>query len=188
MNLPRNEDYSKPEYWEKRYISEEEYEWLGGFQCYKSILQKYLSKHQQSDSILQLGCGNSSFSTDLRNEGWENITNIDISLTGLQKLRRRERDSNYVLMDMSIMSFKDKAFDIVVEKCTLDSLLVTAESPWDLDSKQHKLVGRVLKEIKRILNPGGTFISITFSQPHFRVPLLLAEGLGWSVQVEKIEG
>jgi len=48
--------------------------------------------------------------------GWENITNIDISLTGLQKLRRRERDSNYVLMDMSIMPFKDKAFDIVVEK------------------------------------------------------------------------
>ena len=42
-------------------FSEEEYEWLGGFQCYKSILQKYLSKHQQSDSILQLGKLNKAF-------------------------------------------------------------------------------------------------------------------------------
>ena len=119
-----------------------------------------------------IGCGNSSFSTDLRNEGnfalfysclkkqntfqsygtlsfkiyidfevkltdqyysktlrfkiaifklnlligWLNITNIDISLTGLQKLRSREKDSNFVQMDMSLMPFKDKTFDIVVEK------------------------------------------------------------------------
>ena len=42
-------------------FSEEEYEWLGGFQCYKSILQKYLSKHQRSDSILQLGKLNKAF-------------------------------------------------------------------------------------------------------------------------------
>ena len=42
-------------------FSEEEYEWLGGFQCYKSILQKYLSRHQQSDSILQLGKLNKAF-------------------------------------------------------------------------------------------------------------------------------
>ena len=48
--------------------------------------------------------------------GWANITNIDISLTGLQKLRRREKDSNYILMDMSLMPFKDKTFDVVLEK------------------------------------------------------------------------
>ena len=36
-------------------ISEDEYEWLGGFPCYKTILQKHLAEHKQSDSVLQLG-------------------------------------------------------------------------------------------------------------------------------------
>ena len=46
---------------------------------------------------------------------------------------------------------------------------------------------KVLSEVKRILRPGGTFISITFSQPHFRVPLLATKGLDWSIRVDTVE-
>ena len=48
-------------------------------------------------------------------------------------------------------------------------------------------MSRVLSEVKRILRPGGTFISITFSQPHFRVPLLAESCLQWTVRVDKVD-
>jgi ubiquinone/menaquinone biosynthesis C-methylase UbiE len=48
-------------------------------------------------------------------------------------------------------------------------------------------VSQVLSEVKRILRPGGTFISITFSQPHFRVPLLATSSLHWAVRVDKVD-
>merc|ERR1719282_1344104 len=73
---------------------------------------------------------------------------------------------------MTKLTFPDDSFDLVVEKATLDSLLVEAKSPWDLTSPGHKLVSQSLREVKRVLKPCGLFLSITFSQPHHRVPLL----------------
>ena len=39
------------------------------------------------------------------------------------------------------------------------------------------------REVKRVLRPEGILLSITFSQPHHRVPLLAQTGLDWTVQV-----
>jgi len=86
------------------------------------------------------------------------------------------------------MPLKDHGFDIIIEKATLDSLLVGVDSQWDFHSSHHNLVRSVLKEVKRLLKPGGIFMSITFAQPHFRVPLLIEPGLNWSVCVDKVEG
>jgi ubiquinone/menaquinone biosynthesis C-methylase UbiE len=49
-------------------------------------------------------------------------------------------------------------------------------------------VKKSLGEIKRVLRRGGTFVSITFSQPHFRVPLLATQELAWAVHVQKVKG
>ena len=42
-------------------------------------------------------------------------------------------------MDMTRMPLKDHSFDIVIEKATLDSLLVTAKSPWNFQSEENLL-------------------------------------------------
>ena len=47
--------------------------------------------------------------------------------------------SEYLLMDMTRMPIKDHSFDIVIEKATLDSLLVTAKSPWNFQSEENLL-------------------------------------------------
>ncbi len=47
--------------------------------------------------------------------------------------------SEYLLMDMTRMPVKDDSFDIVIEKATLDSLLVTAKSPWNFQSEENLL-------------------------------------------------
>jgi len=88
-------------------------------------------------------------------------------------------------MDMTAMTYKSHSFDVVFEKATLDSLVVDCKSPWDLKDPSYVELLKALKEVKKVLKPGGLFISITFTQPHFRVPLLASQGLGWSIQVEK---
>ncbi len=42
----------------------------------------------------------------------------------------------------------------------------------------------VLTAVHRVLRPTGLFLSISFAQPHFRVPLLLTQH--WSVQIESV--
>nr|ACO14842.1 Endothelin-converting enzyme 2 [Caligus clemensi] len=40
----------------------------------------------------------------------------------------------------------------------------------------------------RVLKEGGVFLSITFSQPHFRVPLYTKEDYNWGLNYSKIQG
>lgn len=39
-------------------------------------------------------------------------------------------------------------------------------------------------DVCRVLAPGGEFISVTFAQPHFRLPFLTAERYSWGVTQE----
>lgn len=192
MELPeRNADYGRAEYWDQRYSREEQYDWLGDYKHFGRALDTILQKHHQSDSILHLGCGNSSLSSDLQKAGWRHVTNIDISTVVLHNMKQQQQQQQhhtFLAVDMTNMPFRDHSFDIVIEKATLDSLLVTSKSPWDLTTPECQLVRQSLGEIKRVLRRGGTFVSITFSQPHFRVPLLATTHLGWAVNIEKVTG
>ena len=90
---------------------------------------------------------------------------------------------SFFQMDMTSLTFEDQSFDIVIEKATLDSLLVDCKSPWDLTDPSQLAVLKCLEQVKRVLRPGGVFLSLTFSPPHFRVPLLASHGLDWAVEV-----
>lgn len=73
----------------------------------------------------------------------------------------------------------------MLEKATLDALMVGEKSPWSLSPEGAETMGRSLGEISRILNPdGGRFLSLTFSQPHFRIPVLAEPKYGWNVVKE----
>lgn len=104
-------------------------------------------------------------------------------------MRTKYPDLTFLQMDMTDLQFPDHQFDLVLEKATLDSLLVDCSSPWDITSPSHQLVSRCLQEVKRVLDPSsGVFLSITFSQPHHRVPLLAHPGLDWEVDLDKVSG
>lgn len=60
-------------------------------------------------------------------EGYQNITNIDISPTVTKAMAEKYKDKapsfKYLQMDVKSMDFPENSFDAVVDKGTLDSVL-----------------------------------------------------------------
>jgi len=180
-----NTEYKNPLYWNERFEQEDCYEWLVDYNEIKSSLHTIFQNFDETSKFLQLGCGNSDFAIDLYRDGYKDITNIDISDVCVKKMSEKYPELQFKTMDMTKMDFPEKTFDVVIEKASLDSLLVDSKSPWDYNSPGCLSVRRSLLEVQRVLKTEGIFVSITFSQPHFRVPLLALPELGWNIEVKK---
>lgn len=61
-------------------------------------------------------------------DGYENITNIDISQTSIKAMNElyKEKGPNfkYIQMDVRAMEFAENSFDAVIDKGTFDSVVV----------------------------------------------------------------
>ena len=86
---------------------------------------------------------------ELHKAGYTNIVNIDISPVCVANMKAEYPELSFLEMDMTKLTFPDDSFDLVVEKATLDSLLVEAKSPWDLTSPGHKLVSQSLRQARK---------------------------------------
>jgi len=75
-----------------------------------------------------VGSGNSRLSEEMFEEGYSNITNIDISNVCVKAMKDKHKEKGdnlkYLLMDVKSMDFPEASFDAVVDKATLDSVLV----------------------------------------------------------------
>ena len=75
--LPSNNaQYLENDYWNTRFEVEQQYDWFKDYSKFKHLLTPHL---QPSNSILILGCGNSSLTQDLYEDGYKNLTSIDLS-------------------------------------------------------------------------------------------------------------
>ena len=118
MDLPKeNTSYKLKEYWDTRFSKEETFEWCKSYGDFKDLLCKHVRK---SDRILMLGCGNSMLSEDMYNDGYRNIVNIDFSSIVVNNMKRKCQG----LVDMEWIV-------MVVEKETLDALLVEEKDVWN---------------------------------------------------------
>lgn len=187
-----NTRYAEIDYWDQRYAEEDAYDWLGDYNVLRPLLNKHVRKE---DKILIVGCGNSQLSRQMWDDNYRNIWNSDLSKVCVDKQRNlHEKDGynglNWLVLDACNMSgvVEDNAFDVVIEKATLDVFMVKERSPWPSDHAPETLerLDRCLKEISRVLrNQGGRFLSITWTQPHFRIPVLSKPHYGWTVHKEK---
>ena len=85
-------NYSSAEYWSNRYEQQRgvEFEWYLSFSHLKKLNVLLLHHFDKiSTKILILGSGNSTFSNDLYDDGFFNITNIDCSFVVLQQMKNR---------------------------------------------------------------------------------------------------
>jgi SAM-dependent methyltransferase len=158
-----NFHYGQLEYWDDRYSKRiEPFDWYQTYSDLKEIITPYLEKENK---ILNVGCGNSTMSEEMYNDGYENITNIDFSSKAISQMEERCR-VKYPKMIFKIMNvcemkdFETGSFNNVIDKGTLDSILSTDDPIINSE--------KMINEIYRILSPGSVFISITYGVPEHR--------------------
>lgn len=180
-----NARYCDVAYWDDRYRNEDTYDWLLPYHTYAHLIRQHV---QSTDRILMLGCGNSPLSELLYKDGFRNIENIDYSHVVINNMSSHCSDCaqmKWHVMDATHLQFPDGSFDVVIEKATIDSMMVKEKDPWNVSEPTRVTVTKVLNEISRVLRRGGRFISITFAQPHFRSPLYADIQFNWSLDTFK---
>lgn len=103
----------------------EPFDWYQRFSGLKDIITTHIDK---ANRVLNVGAGNSRLSEEMFEEGYSNITNIDISNVCVKAMKEKYKEKGdnfkYLLMDVKAMDFPETSFDAVVDKATLDSVLV----------------------------------------------------------------
>ena len=65
-------------------------------------------------------------------DGYQNITNIDISQTSIKAMIEKYKDKGpnfkYIQMDVRAMDLAENSFDAVIDKGTFDSVVVKNEN------------------------------------------------------------
>ncbi len=182
-----NYKYASVDYWNERYTKEKEYDWLGDYKQFRHLINKHVSKDSK---ILMVGCGNSRLSQDMHLDGYSDVCSTDISEVCIENQKELFPHLSWQVADITNLGqFKNGEFDVVIEKATLDALLVEEKSPWHPSDNAQAVMDASLSEVSRILKPaGGTFLSFTFAQPHFREPFYAKAKYDWSVQTETFGG
>ena len=169
--------YTKKEYWDARFAVEVEKDWLCRYADVALVLEAALGgpAAARARRILLVGSGNSSLPADMAAAGYEHVRATDISPVAVEAMRARVGDAggrlSWAVEDMQALSLPAAAVDAVLDKAALDALLAHGGDVWRAEDEAPHLLAlarTVVDEAHRVLAPGGVYICITFSQPHFR--------------------
>ncbi|MCJ1356786.1 MAG: hypothetical protein MMC33_006782 [Icmadophila ericetorum] len=199
------EELAHPEYWDKRYTSEQQkgegagadgiqqpigsFEWFRTFENLQPFLTKYLPAPETGCQILHLGCGNSTLTADLHTLGYTHQTSIDFSTVIIATMKAKHASSlpstiHWEVMDVRNLEIPNTSIEVAIDKGTLDAMI--HGSLWDPPNDVRENVGAYVGEVSRVLKPGGLWLYITYRQPHFMKPLLAREDI-WTLDVEILD-
>lgn len=177
-------DYGNPSYWDERYAAKGEgpcFDWYQDWSVLEPLLAPFLKPDDPlSFEILIPGCGNSHLGADLYQRGFMNITNIDISSVVVNQMADRFKDLDqmeFTQMDArSIELIPAATFDLIIDKALFDSLLCSDDNIVS--------VNKMVREMQRVLKPGGVYIVISHGSPENRLGYLRRpkQGLVWNVE------
>ena len=81
------------------------------------------------------GCGNSLMTEQMYDDGYHQITNIDISKTCIKNMSLRNQKSRpglkWEVMDVRNLSYPDETFDVIIDKCTIDAILCSKKPHYE---------------------------------------------------------
>ena len=174
--------YGDKNYWEERYRNEQStFDWLENYEVLQPIISK-LSLNKETSKIINLGCGNSEFSEKMYDDGFHNISNIDISENVIKKMKDRNKqrqEMTFEVMDVRNLKFENNFFDLAVDKSTMDAILCGENSFLN--------AAKMLKEVQRILKIGGYYMMISYGTPDARLLHLKRKFEKFDIQVLKID-
>lgn len=189
--LPTHHDeFRTKEYWDKFFLERQEaaFEWYGN---YSDMSQQLDTKIQRKDSLLIIGCGNSDFSSQIYDKGYNNIRNLDFSELVISEMRGKNQQArpsmHWDVGDMTDMNaYTAEQFDVVFDKGALDALM-SVES-----SEVLKKALDMFREIDRVLSSSGRYICVTLAEPYILKTLIsaftesAATSSHWTVSVEAL--
>ena len=184
--LESKKELGFPEYWNNRYHggAEASHEWFRTFEKLQPFLERRLPKPSLKPRILHLGCGDSSLTASLFDLHYTNQLSVDFSETVIKQMQRKHSDLDWRVEDVRKLNLQGSSFDVAIDKGTLDAMLYGSQ--WDPPDEVQDNVRQYVDEVARVLKPKGTWLYITFRQPHFVKPQMLREGL-WDLVVESLE-
>ena len=152
-------NYGEPDYWDQRYSKNDGsmFDWLEDWHSLKSMLSEIM---KPDSKILVVGCGNAELSENMYDDGFHNISNIDISSVVIKQMSERNKDRTemkYEVMDCTNMKFPDNYFDIAIDKSTIDALLC--------GDNAYLMVAKLTKEVQRVLKTDGVYVAISYGKP-----------------------
>ena len=172
--------YGEPEYWDKRYTIQKEktFDWLEDWASLKPLIEKLINKDAK---ILMLGWGNALISQEMYDDGYKNITNIDISSVVIENMKEKNTERpemTWEVMDVTNLSYSNETFDMAIDKSTIDALLC--------GDRSFLAVARMTREVQRVLKTGGYYFVISYGRPDNRTVHFLRPHLDFSLKWEKV--
>ena len=177
-------DFSKKTFWNDFFVkrNEKAFEWYGQWSDIKGIVESYCPPEKEN-SILVIGCGNSSTSEEMFDDGYGTICSIDFSEQVIKEMikktpRKKLRNGlKYEIMDMLHMTFNDKLYDSVFDKGALDALMA------DASKKSAKDASQMFEEIDRVLSDDGVYLCVTLAQQQIMSAIFRFFREKWTVHI-----
>lgn len=196
MSKSDADELSRVGYWDERYQNAfnatdaengtSEFEWFRTFEQIRSFLSKHLPEPRLQPRLPHLDCGNSRLTAELHEIGYIDQLNVDFSAVVIANMSRRYDDLNVDWLQMDVRNMSSlpaESIDVAIDKGTMDAMIYG--SPWDPPSEVREGITSTLENVHRLLKPGGTFLYISYRQPHF-IKLLLP-GIFGNLEVVNLE-
>ena len=91
-------------------------------------------------------------SEDMYLDGYRRIVNTDYSPVIIELMRQRCQkleEMSWEVMDINELGYEAESFECVLEKGTLDALLVGEKNPWNLSEENAVKMDNILTRVSR---------------------------------------
>eukprot|EP00128_Syssomonas_multiformis_P016383 Colp12_sorted_trinity150504_noHs@5366 len=193
--------YGRQEYWSERYtkyFSKEDEditeEWYFGYEDLKPIIEDHLKKIKKGGTVVDVGCGVSSFFSDMLDDGFNKLklVGIDYVESVVEHMKKAQPGAEFLKLDACNEMhghFGGDSVDLIFDKATTDGLLCgpssssKSEDEQEPPAKKQKVskgkstkrakaetdgqesVIKMYENIAKVLKPGGAILMITVNNP-----------------------
>lgn len=187
--------HGNPEYWKARYAASGECssgsgsgDWVCSFRAVAEAFTAELwpDSCAAPPKILHIGCGDSDFAREMHAAGFTETLHTDFDAGVIEQQRGRSTSLKWAALDACDMgSCGTASYDAVVDKGCLDIFLPILLGAATTDDEEERMLadaGRMLREVFRVLRPGGKYICISL-HAHSVLILRACSGMEHSVRL-----
>lgn len=155
-------EYYEKTYWDERFVTESEFEWLMGPDELEEFVYPLLrlpsSTAEPSFKVLNAGCGTSNFPKDFVERFPATVISVDYSPNSVNKLSARfsSLPNLQFLVDdlLTLDQFNEQSIDLIFDKSTFDALACSGST---------EILETYQKSLRRVVKDKGQWCCISYS-------------------------